>query len=172
MFFVRNNFSRVALALLLLVCGCVQTTEHTANSGITIDQSLTYGRGLDNQIAKAREAVRENPADPAPHYLLAKAYLMRKNLDAAEMEFRTIVKLSPDSAGGYYELARIRASRGDDANALRLLSRAIELKPEFPEAHHAISRVYERLGNVDKARIHYEMYLELLEKRKAKKLGS
>jgi len=169
---VRNSFSRAALALLLLICGCVQTTEHTASSGITIDQSLTYGRGLDNQIAKAREAVRENPADPAPHYLLAKAYLMRNNLDAAETEFRAIVKLSPDSAGGYYELARIRASRGDDANALTLLSRAIELKPEFPEAHHAISRVYERLGNADKARIHYEIYLDLLEKRKAEKLGS
>lgn len=172
MFLVRNSFPITALVLLLLACGCVRTSEHTASSGITIDQSLTYGRGLDSQIAKAREAVRENPADPAPHYLLAKAYLMRNNLDGAEMEFRTIIKLSPDSAGGYYELARIRASKGDDAGALRLLSRAIELKPEFPEAHHAIARVYERLGNSEKARIHHEMYLELLEKRKAEKLGT
>lgn len=168
---MRNSFPRAVLALLLLACGCVQTSEHTTSSGITIDKSLTYGHGLDNQIAKAREAIRKNPADPAPHYLLAKAHLMRNNLDGAEMEFGTIIELSPDSAGPYYELARIRASKGDDAGALKLLSRAIEIKPDFPEAHHAISRVYEKLGNADKARIHREMYLDLLEKRAAEKQG-
>ena len=154
---------------MLLAAGCVQTSEHTASSGITIDQSLTYGRGLDSRIAEARKAIHENPSDPAPHYLLAKAYLMRKDLDSAEAEFAAIIELSPDSAGAYYELARIRASRGHDTEALKLLSRAIELKQEFPEAHHALARVHDRLGNAEKARIHHELYLELLENRAALK---
>ncbi len=170
MFLVKNNFPRAALAFLLLAAaGCVRTSEHTADSAITIDRSLTYGRGLNSQIAKARAAIRENPSDPAPHYLLAKAHLMRMNLDGAEMEFATIIELSPDSAGAYYELARIRASRGNDADALKLLTRAIELKPEFPEAHHALARIYERLGNPEKSRIHQETYIELLEKKTAEK---
>lgn len=162
---MKNSIPWAAIALSLLAAGCVRTSEHTAGSMITIDQSLTYGRGLDSQMAKARQAIRENPADPAPHYTLAKAHLMRRDVDAAEGEFKAIIELSPGSAGPYYELARIKASRGNDAEALKLLSRAIELKPDFPEAHHALSRVYERLGNTEKARIHREAYLDLLEKR-------
>jgi Tfp pilus assembly protein PilF len=165
MFFVRNSFSRAALAFLLLACGCVRTSERASSGGIMIDQSLTYGRGLDKQMTEAREAIRKNPADPAPHYLLAKAYLMRNNIEAAETEFMTIIHLSPDSAGAYYELARIRASRGSDTEALRLLNQAIEVKREFPEAHHALSRLYEKLGNTEKARIHHDTYVELLEKK-------
>jgi Flp pilus assembly protein TadD len=154
---------------MLLAAGCVQTSEHTASRGITIDQSLTYGRGLDKQIAEARKAIRENPSDPAPHYLLAKAYLMRKDLNGAEIEFEAITQLSPDSAGPYYELARIRASRGRHTEALKLLSRAIELKRDFPEAHHALARVYEKLGNTEKAKVHDDLYVDLLEKRAAGK---
>jgi Tfp pilus assembly protein PilF len=164
---VKNSISGAAIAFLLLAAGCVNTSEHTTGSMITIDQSLTYGHGLDSQMTKARQAIREAPADPAPHYMLAKAYLLRKDVEAAEVEFRAIIELSPGSAGPYYELARIKASRGNDADALKLLSQAIELKPDFPEAHHALARVYERLGNAEKARIHQEVYLDLLEKRTA-----
>ena len=152
-----------AAALFLLAAGCVQTKERSTAEIITVDPSLTYDRGLQKAMARARKAVRDTPDDPAPHYLLGQAYLMQNDPKAAEAEFRTLLALSPDSAGAYYELGRISARRGRYEVALAQLNRAVQLKPTFADAHFALARLHEKLGDFQKASAHSTAYIEALE---------
>ncbi len=157
---LKGSLAGLATALLLTTAGCVQTREHTTDSLMTIDYSRTYGRALTSNVAAAREAVLANPDDPAPHVFLGNAYLLTKNLDAAEAEFKIVLYLSPDSDAAYYELARINTLRGDHETALLLLNRAVELNPGFADAHLALARIHEKLGNSQEARLHRNAYIE------------
>jgi Tfp pilus assembly protein PilF len=157
------------LATALTLCvGCVQTSEQTTHSRITIDNSLTYGKGLQENFNEARKATRENPGDPAPHYFLARTYMLQGNLDAAEVELRIIIGLSPESTAPYYELARIYTARNDYNTAIGTLESALRLDPDFAEAHYALARLYEKLGNPEQVTIHQEAYRNSLKARKAR----
>jgi Flp pilus assembly protein TadD len=169
MFLVKNSLRAILAMVLLVAPGCIQSSERTTNSIIAIDHSLTYGRGLQRKMVKARKAVRDNPDDPAPHVYLGNAYLFQNNLAAAEAEFRTVLSLSPKSAGAYYKLGRISTRRGKLDAALEHFQHAVELKPDYPEAHDALAHLYEKLGNFEKAAIHHNAHLEARKQHKADK---
>jgi len=71
------------------------------------------------------------------------------------------VKKNPRSAVGYYSLAGCAVAERDWRNAELHLQRAIDLKPDFAEAHARLGAVYSVEGKTAEARAHLQRALAL-----------
>ena len=74
--------------------------------------------------------------------------------DAAERAFRKLIELAPRVPEPYLFLGRLAAVRGAREEAKAQLGRALELKPDFVEAHHTLGVLY--LEQQDFARAYEE----------------
>lgn len=92
---------------------------------------------------------------------LAAVYLQQKKFSEAEKTFKLILDLSPDDATSYFFLGNISEELGKREFAEKYLSRALELKPDFPEALNSLGYLYvEGEKNLEKAE---EMITKALE---------
>ena len=145
----------------LLLSSCVETESRVLyDSFPTVTSPILY-ESLLRHIQEAEQAAQRDPNDPAPHYFLGQAYLLRGEVALAEKEFLLLTQLSSQSAGPHYELARIYAATQRDDIALSHLQTAIQLAPDFAEAHYAIAKAYEKRGDAILAQQHYLRYTEL-----------
>jgi tetratricopeptide (TPR) repeat protein len=62
-----------------------------------------------------------------------------------------------------------RAGRYDEA--IRHLSRVVELSPGYATAHYQLALAYQRSGNAQKAREHRQVYDRLIQEQKARSMG-
>lgn len=117
-------------------------------------------------LAQAREGLDEAPAAEA---LFARAvklgapdaelrygmFLLRQGrVEEAVAMGRKAVERSPKSAMALVELARAEAQQGELQAARDHLERALALAPENAQAHLLAGRVYQRLGDGEKAAGH------------------
>jgi len=71
-----------------------------------------------------------------------------------------VIRLKPDDAGGLLQYGEcLRADRGAGAGVAGI-SRSIEYRPEYPEAHNNFGSVLRRLGRLDEAREQYHLALQ------------
>jgi len=85
-----------------------------------------------------RKAIAKSPATLNLHYRLGRALLMSShdpaNLDAARQEFEAELVLNPGDAIAHYQVAQVLLAQQKPQEAGARLARALELKPDFPEA--------------------------------------
>ncbi len=97
----------------------------------------TQGRFAE-AAAEYRKAIDKNPAALNLHFRLGRALLMSSHapemLDAALKEFEAELKLNPYDAVSEYQVAQVLLAQEKPQDAAVRLSRALELKPDFPEA--------------------------------------
>lgn len=135
-----------------------------------IEQPYSFiGRMLDQagprlprieEIFSRRAA--ENPDNAQAQFLLAKVLLTADNKDPkAEPLLRKSIALEPGRWESHYELGALLAERHDYPNAQKELARSIELNPNQPNAHYQLARVYDRLGEPDKAKAEREVHRRL-----------
>jgi tetratricopeptide (TPR) repeat protein len=75
-------------------------------------------------------------------YLLGRAQVELKKVDAAEATFRRILDQNGDSALGHEGMARVFNARKDYTRALQSATRAVELDSDSAGAHYALGVVY------------------------------
>ena len=84
------------------------------------------GNGSDNVLKLAIEQyeqiVKIEPANVEDHLLLGRLYRLNNDLQKAEDELKTAVKLDPDSEEAVTTLALLYTDEGDSAHALQVLS--------------------------------------------------
>lgn len=76
--------------------------------------------------------------------------VMDQDIEAA----REKVDRTPESATAVFQLGRLLFRKGDAAGALDVLSKAVELEPNHPGAHHVAAQVLVELGRYDTAAEH------------------
>ena len=126
----------------------------------TIQQPYVFlGRVLDqasprlNEITGAyRTWAHENPQNATALLLLAKALIAAGGQDkeAAQLLERSI-SLDSKNWESHYELGVLRSKQHNYAGAAAELTRAIELDPKQAMPHYHLARVYDRLGERDRA---------------------
>src|SRR5258706_6784070 len=95
-----------------------------------VDSQL--GQAQDPQLAKQIQQ----------HYLKGSELLQKGDLQDAERELNQVTTLAPKLPEPYYLLAKVSIARGVVNGAEPLLLRAIQLKPDFAEAHHTLGGIY------------------------------
>ncbi len=118
-------------------------------------QNLANQDDFEGAIAQFREALKLDPKLPGLHYELGQTILANSNTEQArieaEVEFKQDLVMNPASAGSEYMLGTIAWSRSKLREALQHYLKALELRPEFVDAHIAAGKALTSLGQANEA---------------------
>lgn len=136
----------------------------------TIEQPYLFlGRVLDQAGAHLPEITQDyrdwaakNPTNAKAQLLLAKALLAADARDPkAEDLLRRSVALDGNDWESHYELGVLLAGKHEYQAAAAELTRSIELDPKQAMTHYHLARVYDRLGEPDRAQAEREIHKRL-----------
>ena len=125
--------------------------------------------GLHETAIQSLEEARDlQPGQSATYFHLAQAFEKTGKMDEAEESYKRCKDCSNDlyvrSLDG---LARIYRHKGDHANALEVLNKAIEISPNTPDRHMDLAMQLNAVGNTGGAKASLARALKL-SKKKAK----
>jgi tetratricopeptide (TPR) repeat protein len=133
---------------------------HTIELNPLLEQPYLFlGRLLDQAgdqlpviTADYRKWLAIAPRRPEPPLLLAKA-LLAANADSSDAEplLRRSLQLDPQNWESHFELGLLLSKKHDYAHAAAELERSIALDPKQAMPHYHLARVYDRLGQKDRA---------------------
>jgi Flp pilus assembly protein TadD len=136
-----------------------------------IEQPYMFlGKMLD-QVGAHLEKITEafaawaagNPQNAQAKLLLAKARLANDPHNAqAEALLRGSIALDSNNWEAHYELGVLLAAKRNYREAAAELSRASELDPKQPMPHYHLARIYDRLGEAERAKGEREMHQGLV----------
>jgi tetratricopeptide (TPR) repeat protein len=136
----------------------------------TIEQPYIFlGRMLDQAGTHLREVTNayETWASRDPHnakaqLLLAKALLVSDaRNERADGLLRRSIALSPSDWEAHYELGVLLANKHQYQQSAAELTRSIDLDPNQPMPHYHLARVYDRLGQPERAKAERELHERL-----------
>ncbi len=136
----------------------------------SIEQPYVFlGRILDQagshlpEITADYEAwLKANPENPKASRLLAEALLSADAASTrAEELLRRAIARDPNDWEGHYDLGALLESRHQYQEAAAELGRSAELDPTRALVHYHLARVYDRLGEPDRAKAEREIHQRL-----------
>jgi Flp pilus assembly protein TadD len=136
----------------------------------SIEQPYSFLGRLLNQAGSHLEEITKQfeahatrqPESGEAQLLLAKALLVANSRDPkAEPLLKRAIALNPKDWEAHYQLGTMLANRRDYAGAEKELSAGAELNPQEARVHYQLARVYERLGQPDRAQKEREMHRQL-----------
>lgn len=113
--------------------------------------ALNRGK-VDTAAAICREALDLEPQLPQAHFLVGLVATEAGDRPNAHRAFRTVVKLDPNNAAAWAQLARLNASEGRVVQAEKALLETRRLKPEDPAVLDTIGTVLNQMGEYDAAK--------------------
>lgn len=166
-----SNYLKARLAILNFTAGdvpaAVRFADEVAEASGLDAQMLGQLGGMYAAAGKPDKALRlfnraiEQEPQRSEHFF-AKGLLQanQKQYADAEETIRSGIKVSPDSAVGYYYLGRIGVEARDFDKATTHFEQAVTLNPAFEPAYVALGSVYEAKQDRDKAIDIYRRYLQ------------
>lgn len=132
-----NTFRLMSVTLALMLSACITTT--TGDMGATASKSEAARLNMDLGIGylrqgeyesarvKLEKSIQEEPNNATAHRALGLTYERLGAIDKAETEYRTAVKQAPQDADALNQLAVFLCMNGDEAEAMTLFDRAINV---------------------------------------------
>ena len=118
--------------------------------------------GKWEQSAAALGRAREiNPKSGAAPLALGEVYRHQKKYDEAERLLQEGLAIDEKSAAGHYTLGRVYWDKGDYVKAGPQVGRALQLKPDFAEAHLLAGNILLRARQGENALTEFQEYLRL-----------
>ncbi|MCG8434693.1 MAG: tetratricopeptide repeat protein [Gammaproteobacteria bacterium] len=117
------------------------------NLGIALKEC----NAVDRAISVFERATQENPDSAVAYLNLAAVYTLIEKNEEGLHAARKATELDPNSAGAFYNLAAIQ-SKNFIETALReacdAASKAIQLQPDYSDAHHCLAIVLLKLSEI------------------------
>ncbi len=111
-----------------------------------------YRMGIpDSSIKEAKTALALRTSDPDAHKFLGLAHLSMHDFYNADREFNEALKLKPDYALAYGNLALSASMRGQEVAAIKLYEKAESLDPTNAHFFYGAGISYTHLNRVDDA---------------------
>ncbi len=131
--------------------------------------ALVYQDKEDYEAAEKEflQAIEEAPEDLDMQYALGYFYQRREKYNDAFAVFENILKAHPDELNALYQIGRTGALSGlNSERAAACLQKYLsvepgEQNPSLDWAHYRLGMVYQKSGQTDSARVHYQAALEL-----------
>ncbi|MBL8819503.1 MAG: tetratricopeptide repeat protein [Planctomyces sp.] len=133
-----------------------ENTGNLVNLGIAL---LNWG---DSQAALKMftRAIELNADYGAPHVMKGGILMQMEKFDEGVAEFETAVRVAPNFAPGYTNLARWHGQNGRFEKAAELLRKAVTLSPQA-DSYLQLGRAYGALNDYDRAIVEWEKAAEL-----------
>lgn len=118
-----------------------------------LGMALMFDRRLDEAIPAFEEAVRVDARFSEAKNNLATAYMIRGELEKARTILLDVVKdpFYPTPHFAYFNLAKILERQGKVEEAIREYQSALDIQPDYVEAHNNLGSLYLRQGKTDLA---------------------
>lgn len=104
-------------------------------------------------------------------HLLEKGYGSLDVLDNIERDFNSLIELRPKNAFEYFDLAKFYLATNQIEKARNNLIHAVELEPNFIEAHYFLMKIYDTLEDAVEAEKEQNIYYDLTAKFKNYAIG-
>ncbi|HVO82004.1 MAG TPA: tetratricopeptide repeat protein [Terriglobales bacterium] len=118
------------------------------------------GGNTDEAVAAWQQAVRTNPADPAPRNALLKYLTGQKRFDEAYQLTRQSLRYAPKDADLLVNHGILAEQLGHPEEALDSWTRALRLDPSQWRAHLYLADELDREGKAETAIPHYVIFLD------------
>ena len=119
-------------------------------------------RGEWNRAQEKYESLlKTKPEHPDTLVNLGNIRYRQGSMEEAEQCYRKALWFDPDHVEANYNLANLLEDREDLNYAVLFYSRSVHGDPEFADAHFNLGMVLERLGNIEGAKKHWRIYLDL-----------
>ncbi len=115
--------------------------------------ALMLDRRLDEAIRELQEAAKLDPKFSEAKNNLASVYMLKGDLEKARVTLQEVLKdpFYPTPEFVYFNLARIYEQQGKIPQAVEEYRRALDIRPEFVDAHNNLGGLYLQQGKVDLA---------------------
>ena len=125
--------------------------------GVELDQA---GR-LQDAIAAEEEAVQLDPKLVRAHVNLIILYGRTGDFQRAGEHFQRVVALDPKHVpDAYYNFGVLLLNRGELDEAAECFRKALELEPDYADAHNDLGLLFERQGKLPEAAAEYRKAVE------------
>ena len=116
----------------------------------------------DRSLELLTEALKERPEQPDLLYSRGLLAAQLNKIELIEQDMRRLIELQPDNAHAYNALGYTLADQTDRyEEALELITKALEFRPDDPFILDSMGWVHYRIGNNEKALMYLERALEL-----------
>jgi len=139
-----------------------EAAARLAPADVVVLRELAVTDALENRPeaeSRYRELVRQQPDDPELRYALGAVLLQRKEFAGAEEQFLAAVKLKPDLADAYGELAVAAAENKHYELAIRALDQRARFLPEMAGTYFLRATSYDNLRAYPQAAESYRKFL-------------
>jgi tetratricopeptide (TPR) repeat protein len=130
-----------------------------------LNLSILEGRAgnYDSARAYAQEAIQLRPNFTEAFYYLSQIDIVTGNVEGAIRATQSIITLEPNNPVRYYQLGVLEAAGNNNNidNAIASFERAVQLDPNYANAHYLLAIAYDERGRADDARRALEKVLEL-----------
>ncbi|HVT93505.1 MAG TPA: tetratricopeptide repeat protein [Bryobacteraceae bacterium] len=153
--YLAGNYEAAANLLLMLP----STASHPTLCYYLLGEMYDAAPDLRDRIAAAFDAyLASGPADAMAYREQGKILFLRGQPGPAKASLKRSLELDPTLAESYLQLAIIEQSENNDAGSVRLLEKALALKPALSTAHYRLALAYRRLDLQDKAAAEMDRY--------------
>jgi Flp pilus assembly protein TadD len=130
---------------------------------INLGMALLEQGQLDKAIKHQQEALRLRPGEPSALTNLGMALALQHRYPEAIKYYRLSLKSDPKEAATYNNLgAAILSNNGDPEEAVANFRKALQLKPNYDNAHLNLAAVLTMQNRFDEAISHYREVLRLI----------
>ena len=119
--------------------------------------------GMEDKVAKARQAYERAALVKGgeEHFKAGLKAYMGQEYKAAIEEFKESIKVNPANPASYSNLGYVYFDIGIIDKAYECQRKAIDIDPNFANAHYGLALIYKNLGDFKAARRHWEEYLRI-----------
>jgi Flp pilus assembly protein TadD len=145
--------------------------EFLAEIPISPDQDAAYSNlasiyekqgKLDEALDYYKKAAEINPKRPELHASMAAIYEKKGNQAMAEVEYKVLADVDPANAAvTWYNIGAISKNNDKGADAIKAFKKAVELDPQYAQAHRELGYALVQQGDFVGATAHFNKYLEL-----------
>lgn len=130
--------------------------EARNNLGVVYKELGMY----DQAIAELNKAVVLNSRYPRAYHNLGVIYQIRGDWKRATKHYETALSLDRNHLSSYNNVGLVYRSQKRLHEAREVLEKALAINPYFPQTHYNLALVLEEMGEVERARFHYQKFVE------------
>ena len=154
---MKRTITLGAIALMLFGCAAFprKKNRNPYTKRLFVEKYLNPANSLDSQIENDINALRVNPNNASVHNELGQLLLRKGFPKDAEVEFERAVNSDSHLYPAWYNLALVRAARGDYTGARFAFHRTIHYKPGHAAALFQLGLMEENRNNTEAALDYY-----------------
>ena len=137
---------------------CIKLAPDSATDHFNLALVLMRAAKYEESLAALEKARRLDPNLLAAYYAEGITYKRLEKYDQAIESLQHVIKHDPHWMGAHYNLGVCYKFQQEYQKAIEAFQGAVEAAPEHPSSHYQLITLYRRLGQVDNATRHREVF--------------